>query len=175
MMEDVATPRRIVAVIAGSVIAVTLGAGGVRALTPADNGDLRLSTVPQGVSAHDVGGRPVFLVRRGNQITGFLRTSTRRLTNLVWCPADDVFQAPAWGETFDSRGRLIRDYSPRDMDRVRVVVHHTAVTVYATAVTRAPTLPTDSWTAHKRAAFTDWFNTHPGRQPLTDYCSPTVP
>ena len=161
--------------IAGSVTAVTLGGVGVRALTPSDNGDLALASLPQGVSAHVVSGRPVFLLRRGNDVTGFLRTSPRRLTNLVWCPADDVFQAPAWGETFDIRGRLIRDYSPRDMDRIRVVVHEESVTVDAATVTRVPSPDPGQWATRKREASTAWLNDHPGQQPPTDFCSPTVP
>jgi hypothetical protein len=47
----------------------------------------------------------------------------------MWCPADDFFMAPTTGETFDIAGRAMSGPAPRNMDRVRVVVHPSTVGV----------------------------------------------
>lgn len=155
---------------AAAVGAITLAAAGVQALTPADTGGIPLSAVPQGVSAHDVAGRQVFLVRRGNKVTGFLRTSPFAHTSLVWCTTDDLFMAPAWGEQFDIAGRAMSGHAPRNMDRVRVVVRSSDASVDATVVTRGAR-PTAS---ERQQANMEWFAAHRRTRPV-DYCSPTIP
>ena len=134
----VAGLRRVIATGAAAVCAITLAAAGVQALTPADTEGIPLSVVPQGVSAHDVAGRQVFLVRQGNKVTGFLRTSPFAHTSLVWCTADDLFMAPAWGEQFDIAGRAMSGPAARNMDRVRVVVRPSHVSVTPPSSPRAP-------------------------------------
>jgi hypothetical protein len=153
-----------------AVGAITLAAAGVQALTPEDTGGIPLSAVPQGVSAHDVAGRQVFLVRQGKEVTGFLRTSPVAHTSLVWCAADNLFMAPAWGEQFDRLGRAMSGPAPRNMDRVRVVVRRSNVGVDATVVTKGAR-PTGS---ERQQANVDWFAAHERARPV-DYCSPTIP
>ena len=162
--------RRVIATGTAAVCAITLAAAGVQALTPADTDGIPLSAVPQGVSAHDVAGRQVFLVRQGNKVMGFLRTSPFAHTSLVWCTADDLFMAPAWGEQFDIAGRAMSGPAPRNMDRVRVVVRPSHVSVDATVVTKGAR-PTVS---ERQQANVDWFAAHE-RTPPVDYCSPTIP
>ena len=162
--------RRVIAVGAAAVGAITLAAAGVQALTPADTGDIPLSAVAQGVSAHDVAGRQIFLVRQGKNVTGYLRTSPFAHTSLVWCTADDLFMAPAWGEQFDIFGRAMSGPAPRNMDRVRVVVRPSSVSVDATVVTKGAR-PTGS---ERHQANIDWFAAHKRARPV-DYCSPTIP
>ncbi|HMC81329.1 MAG TPA: hypothetical protein VKO35_12355 [Acidimicrobiia bacterium] len=53
--------------------------------------------------------------------------------------------------------------APRDMDRVRVVVHHSAVTLGSR--------PTAS---ERQEAVFAWLASHRRTLP-TDYCSPTIP
>ena len=105
--------RRVIATGTATVCAITLAAAGVQALTPADTDGIPLSAVPQGVSAHDVARRQVFLVRQGNKVMGFLRTSPFAHTSLVWCTDDDLFMAPGWGEQFDITGRAMSGPTPR--------------------------------------------------------------
>jgi hypothetical protein len=162
--------RRVIGAVAAAVIAITVAGVGVQALTPPGSGGIPLSAVPQGVSAHDIAGRPVFLVRHGRKITGFLRTSPFAHTALVWCTAEDLFMAPAWGERFDITGRAMNGHVSRHMDRVRVVVGGSTVRVDATAVTPGsrPTVQ------DRRQAIVDWVTTHDRPLPI-DYCSPTIP
>ena len=162
--------RRLAATAAAAIVAVTVAAAGVSALTPPDGASLPLATVPEGVSAHDVGGRPVFLVRRGRSVSAFLRTSPFEHTNLVWCPADNLFLAPTWGEMFDIDGRAMSGHPPRNMDRVHVVVRGSTVTVEAGKVTRGARPRGDE----RRQAISEWLATY-RRQPPVDWCSPTVP
>jgi hypothetical protein len=152
------------------MVVVTVAAVGVDALTPSDTGGIPLSAVPEGVSAHDVVGRPIFLVRDGTKITGFLRTSPFAHTALVWCVADDLFMAPAWGERFDIDGRAMSGHVPRDMDRVGVTVFRSNVRVDATHVT----LGFRRLGSDRGQAAADWIAAH-RRQPPIDHCSPTIP
>lgn len=162
--------RRVIAMGALKVGAITVAAALVEALTPADTGGIPLAAVPQGVSAHDVAGRQVFLVRQGKMVTGFLRTSPFAHTSLVWCSADNLFMAPAWGEQFDIFGRAMSGPAPRNMDRVRVVVRPSSVSVDATVVTKGAR-PTGS---ERQQANIDWFAANERARPV-DYCSPTIP
>jgi hypothetical protein len=168
---DVGRWRRLVAAVATSVTGVTLGGVAVGALTSADDGKIPLASLPQGVSLHDISGRSIFLVRHGDEVTGFLRLSSFAHTALVWCQAEDVFMAPAWGETFDIQGRIIHGPVSRNMDRVRVTVAKSSVTVDATAVTRGSPRNNEQL----RGTIVDWYAGHP-KQPLPiDYCSPSIP
>jgi hypothetical protein len=162
--------RAVIGAAAAAIVAVTVAAAAVQAMTPANAAGIPLSAVPEGVSAHDVAGRPVLLVRRGTNITGFLRTSPFAHTALVWCTADDLFMAPAWGEMFDITGRAMSGHAPRNMDRVRVVVLRSTVRVDATVVTPGyrPTV------SERQEAVFDWFAGH-RRTPPVDYCSATIP
>lgn len=162
--------RLAIVTVAAGVVAVTVVAAGVQALTPANTRGIPLAAVPEGVSAHDVSGRQVFLVRDGDKVTGFLRTSPFAHTSLVWCTADDLFMAPAWGERFDIAGRAMSGHAPRNMDRVRVVAHPSTVTVDATVVTPGAR-PTAS---ERQQAIFDWFAAHRRTSPVDD-CSPTIP
>lgn len=169
---DVGRWRRLIAAVATSVTVVTLGGVAVGALTPQeDDGRIPLTSLPQGVSLHDISGRSIFLVRQGDEVTGFLRLSSLAHTALVWCQADDVFMAPAWGETFDIHGRVIHGPVSRNMDRVRVTVVKSTAVVEATAVTRGARRDN----AQTRDVVVEWYAHHPDQQFPNDYCSPSIP
>jgi len=168
--EAMAGLRRVIATGTAAVCAITLAAAGVQALTPADTDGIPLSAVPQGVSAHDVAGRQVFLDRQGNRSWGSSAPRPSPTPPLVWCTADDLFMAPAWGEQFDIAGRAMSGPAPRNMDRVRVVVRPSHVSVDATVVTKGAR-PTVS---ERQQANVDWFAAQERTRPI-DYCSPTIP
>jgi nitrite reductase/ring-hydroxylating ferredoxin subunit len=86
-------------------------------------GRLALDSLPEGVSAHEVEGVPVFLVRHGRSVEGFLDRA-QHLANeqLWWCPAEEVFVSPFHGELFDAQGRALAGPAFRDLDRVSVEV-----------------------------------------------------
>ena len=88
------------------------------------------------------------------------------LTRVVGEHAD----APAWGEQFDIAGRAMSGPAARNMDRVRVVVRPSHVSVDATVVTKGARPTVEA----RRQANVDWFAAHERPRPV-DYCSPTVP
>lgn len=83
---------------------------------------VRLSDVPQGVSALDVSGSRVFLVRDGRKITGFDAASPHLSSSLWWCRDERVFLSPVNGEVFDERGRLLWGQAATDMRRFELDV-----------------------------------------------------
>jgi nitrite reductase/ring-hydroxylating ferredoxin subunit len=106
--------------IGGSAIAITLAV----ALTLARSQDgVVLRSLPEGVSAHEVQGVPVFIIRHGRQVEAFL-DSAQHLANeqLWWCPIEEVFVSPFHGELFDAQGRALAGPASRDLDRVSVKV-----------------------------------------------------
>jgi len=108
--------RRIVALVA-AVAAVV----GVRLGTPAE-ATVPLISVPQGVSAHSVGGKRIFILREGTlTLTGFSARSPSG-DELVWCADEEVFLAVRQGDLFTEEGRWVAGPSDRDMDRVRLRV-----------------------------------------------------
>lgn len=150
-------------------------AGLVAALGPRSEG-IPIVAVPQGVSAHEVSGRPIFLLREAGRIAGFLRASPRGHTMLVWCVDEGVFLAPGTGETFDQQGQLLRDFSPRDMDRVRVAVRERDVIVDATDVTLGDSnVDASNSFVRDSQALEEWMKIHNGKQPPVDFCGPAIP
>lgn len=92
------------------IVAVVLGLAAVAALTLVLGKDdsLRLGDLPQGVSAHQVGGNDVFIMREGADVSIFL-SDARHLPEdtLWWCPNEQVFFEVEHGATFDRQGRPI--------------------------------------------------------------------
>lgn len=169
--------RRALIVFTAMAVTATVAVAGLRLATSAP-GRIPWGSVPEGVSARDVDGRPVFLVRAGDFVVGFSRISPRNDgARLLWCRDDDVFQAPATGESFDRTGRLVRGpASPRNMDRIRVAVHDDGVTVDPSAVTRGDSNLDAAGQVHfDPHPLAEWRADHPTRDAPSDYCSPTTP
>jgi nitrite reductase/ring-hydroxylating ferredoxin subunit len=82
-----------------------------------------LRSLPEGVTAHEVQGVPVFIVRQNRQVEAFL-DSAQHLANeqLWWCPIEEVFVSPFHGELFDAQGHALAGPASRDLDRVSVRV-----------------------------------------------------
>jgi hypothetical protein len=55
-----------------------------------------------------------------------------------WCPDDEVLLAPSYGETFDGKGRLMREISLRDLDAVEVTVRRGLVGLLRRPSSEAP-------------------------------------
>lgn len=152
-----------------AVIALWAGAA-LAALAPSDAG-VPLASLPQGGTAHDVNGRQVELVRHGDTVRGFLRLSPRGYGMVTWCPDDQVLLVPSYGETFDGQGRLMRDYSPRDLDTVQVTVRGDHVFVAPDRVTRGRSRIVDGRIVRDRQAIADWRAAHRGRDLPVDFCN----
>lgn len=106
----------------GIAAMAVVGAALVLRMTRPPEG-LALDSLSEGVSAHEVQGVPVFLVRHGRSVEGFL-DSAQHLANeqLWWCPAEEVFVSPFHGELFDAQGRALAGPAVQDLDRVSVKV-----------------------------------------------------
>ena len=93
------------------VVAGGIGLVGVAVLALALNGrdhTLRLDELPEGVTAHKLGGDDVFIVRDGNDVRVFL-SDARHLPGdtLWWCPNEQIFIEVEHGSSFDRQGRKI--------------------------------------------------------------------
>jgi len=106
----------------GVAVAV-VGAAVVLTVTRAPAGRLALDSLPEGMTAHKVQGVPVFLVRHGRDVKGYL-DDAQHLANeqLWWCPAEEVFVSPFHGELFDAQGRALAGPAFGDLERVGVKV-----------------------------------------------------
>jgi len=100
-----------------------VGTAVILTLTRASEGGLALDSLPEGVTAHTVQGVPLFLVRHGREVKGYL-DDAQHLANeqLWWCPAEEVFVSPFHGELFDAEGRLLAGPARQDLDRIAVEV-----------------------------------------------------
>lgn len=84
---------------------------------------LRLDDLPQGVSAHQLGGDDVFIMREGMNVRVFL-SDARHLPEdtLWWCPNEQVFVEVEHGSTFDRQGRKIGGPAQGGLNQYRVRV-----------------------------------------------------
>jgi hypothetical protein len=114
--------RHRVWLIAAAAIAIA-GTALIFTFTRAPEGRLALNSLPVGVTAHTVQGVPLFLVRHGRDVKGFL-DDAQHLANeqLWWCSAEEVFVSPFHGELFDAGGRLLAGPARQDLGQVAVEV-----------------------------------------------------
>src|SRR5687767_4637541 len=107
-------------VVAGSV-AVGMGVVLAIARTGSPEG-IRLTSVPEGVSAHKIDHAPVFLSRQGGEITAF-STTVQHLPgeqHLWWCPSEERFASPTHGEVFDRQGLVVGGPAQNGLSRFEV-------------------------------------------------------
>lgn len=108
--------RRIVA----AVVAVGLVIG-LRATVTRDTG-FPISLLQQGVTALDVKGAHVFMVRQGSVVTAFATDAQFERDTLVWCPVESVFVSPQRFELYTIDGAYIDGPGLRDMTQYPVKV-----------------------------------------------------
>jgi nitrite reductase/ring-hydroxylating ferredoxin subunit len=110
---------RLIGVAAMAVVAAAV----VLRVTRGPENRLALDSLPEGVTAHKIQGVPVFIVRHGRDVHGYL-DDAQHLPNeqLWWCPAEEVFVSPLHGELFDAQGRALAGPAFQDLDRVSVQV-----------------------------------------------------
>src|SRR5437879_6290597 len=85
-----------------------------------------LREVPEGVSAHKLDGKPVFVVRRGASVVAFL-ADVRHLPGergLWWCPKEQQFVSPTHGELFDRDGHVLGGPARGDLNRLQITVRN---------------------------------------------------
>lgn len=129
LVEETAVPRRSATGRRPFKWAVPLGIClvGVAVLVlvlDGDDGALRLDDVSEGVTAHEVGGDDVFIVRDGNDVRVFL-ADARHLPDdtLWWCPNEQIFVDVEHGSQFDRQGRKIGGPAQGGLNRYDVRVH----------------------------------------------------
>ncbi len=151
------------------------GGAALAALAPT-NTEIPLASLPQGGSAHEVNGRQVMLVRDGDTVRGFLRMSPRGHGMVSWCREEEVLLVPSYGETFDHQGRLMQDFSPRDLDAVEVTVRRGQVAVSPDKVTKGRSRIVGNHLERDRQAIAEWRATHPDLLDMpVDFCGTTAP
>lgn len=114
---------------AGAVLLVAAAAG-VALMLRNDDGTLRLSRLPQGVTAHVVNGKDVFVSRHGDEVRVLLPDPVRLPDDLLWwCPNEQIFIEVNHGATFDRDGLWIRgpaggamNQHPVELDGDRLVI-----------------------------------------------------
>jgi len=94
---------------------------------------IALRLVPDGVSAHQVDVVPMFLVRHGNAITGFLNGLPPRRTFVV---CGDAFVDQTGGGRWDLAGRPSNSTAERDLDQVAADVVGGRVRVFPQRITQ---------------------------------------
>lgn len=109
----------IVALVAGFGVAVVA----LLALDLGKDDSLRLDDLPQGVTAHEVAGRDVFIVRRDADVKVFL-SDARHLPEdaLWWCPSEQIFFEVEHGSQFDRDGLKIGGPAQGGLNQYPVVV-----------------------------------------------------
>lgn len=96
-----------------------------------------------GVKPMVIRGQPVFVARRGEDVTVFL-ADPQHLDGeaLWWCPQAKVFVSPAHGELFDADGRLWDGPATRGLDRYKVeIVDDLVMVLYRQVITGEPPRP----------------------------------
>jgi hypothetical protein len=133
--------RSVASVLAAAVLAVLMSASPSSASRSRRIERVRLSAVPEGVSARTLGGTPVFLVRQGESVTTFLTDphGTRRLRILWWCPTERIFIEPAHAEAFDIEGRIVDGPALRGLDRLKTTMRDRMVVIRKDIVIRGGT------------------------------------
>ena len=125
-------------VVAG-IVAVGMGTVVAIARTESPAG-IRLTSIPEGVSAHSIDHAPVFLVRHGGEITAF-STDVQHLPgdeHLWWCPSEEQFASPTHGEVFDRQGLVVGGPAQNGLSRFEVQTLKDRVRVDITSVTPGP-------------------------------------
>lgn len=87
-----------------------------------------LITVDQGVSRSFAGSAPVFLSRSGEVLDVFWPRDPGTGDEVLWCPHEDAFVAPATKSLWDAQGRWVAGASRYDLQRVAVSVHPVELT-----------------------------------------------
>lgn len=87
---------------------ISLAVVAVVALDLGKDDSLRLDDLAEGVTAHEVGGNDVFIMRDGADVRIFL-PDARHLPEdtLLWCPNEQIFFEVEHGSQFDQQGRKI--------------------------------------------------------------------
>jgi hypothetical protein len=132
--------RRINTPVALALVALVLAiaAISISAFLQSSREAIPLSSVPPGISHHDIDSERIFLMRRGQRVIGFLGRSTHLNELIVWCSDERVFLWPGHGELWDEQGRYVAGPQPRDLDRVPVTVKGGNVVVDAHNPQRSP-------------------------------------
>jgi hypothetical protein len=130
LVEAKTVPRRIVAgprffrwaVLVGIAL---VGVAAAWLVLDGDDGTLRLDDVAEGVSAHELAGEDVFIVREGNSVRVFL-SDARHLPEdtLWWCPSEQIFVEVEHGSMFDRQGRRIGGPAQGGLNQYEARVDH---------------------------------------------------
>ena len=101
-----------------------------------------LTSLPQGVSAQEIGGRSVFVNRHRNEVTVFLPDphGTPELTVLWWCPTERLFVEAAHAAAFDENGTIISGPAMRGLDTLKATVRDGMVHVDTRHVIKGSTV-----------------------------------
>ena len=105
----------------------------------------RLSDVSPGVSFRVIDGVRVFLVRTGDKVVGFEGVKPTDRRPIRWCPVGQVFEASAGGPWWKPDGTVAFWTSPRNLNRITVIVAAGRVTIVPhEIVAGTPGVPTPS-------------------------------
>lgn len=92
---------------------------------------LKISDLPEGVSARSVGDVRVFLIRDGDSVTGLRNRSPGLELPLSWCVSEQVFVTRNNREVFDRQGRVLRGASPINLRRFDVRRNGEQISLFA--------------------------------------------
>lgn len=105
-----------------------------------------LSSVDQGVTYRSIDGVPIFLVRSGTTVEGYVGVATTEARDRIfWCPKNRWFEDEGQSVFYGSQGEILRYSARAGLDRVRVLVSSGRVTVFPHSVDAGPlaTFPPD--------------------------------
>ena len=104
-----------------------------------------LKSIPKGVSARSVDGRPVFLDRQGDKVTTFVADPHHQPDGreMWYCPIEKVFVAPKYGEVFNADGTVAGGPPPRGLDRFKTTTAGNTATVHLRDLVRGSTTRKD--------------------------------
>jgi hypothetical protein len=116
-------------ILAGAAL-VLAAAVAVAVVVRNDDDALRLSRLPEGVTAHVVNGNDVFVSRHGDEVRVLLPDPVRLPDDLLWwCPNEQVFIEVNHSAMFDRNGLWIRgpahgamNQHPVELDGDRLVI-----------------------------------------------------
>jgi hypothetical protein len=100
-----------------------------------------LKSIPDGVSTRSIDGRPVFLERHGDKVTTFI-ADPHHLPDgreMWWCPNEELFVAPRYGDFFNADGSAAGGPPPRGLDRFKTTVKGGTATVHLPDLVRGST------------------------------------
>lgn len=111
--------------------------------------------VPQGVSAWEVDGRRVFVIREGDSVGAFLGYTTHLEDEPIWwCPTRAAFISPFHGEAYDTAGRILGGPQSRALDALPVQQHGPDIVVAPRPVVTGA--PADDPSARSDLPWTDY-------------------